>query len=316
MIQISADEINKHLPMDKAIKIVRDVMIRVSDGKAELPLRTVMDIDGTNKLGVMPGALKDPSLYGVKVLSLFPGNPAKGLSSHIGAVLMFDTETGKPAAFLDADAITAIRTAAATAAATNALARKDASSLTIIGTGEQAETHLKAINEVRALRSVTFVGRSKEKAEKLIRHLEGDYPDIRFSASDHTQSAVADADIVCTVTSSATIVLQGSWIKPGTHVNAVGASVPVMQEIDEELVLKSRLYVDYKPSALAQAKEIITALETGAMNESHILGEIGSLYKGGLAGRDSDEEITLYRSLGIAAQDLTCADFVMKSVQS
>jgi len=315
MIQIGADEINTHLPMDKAIEIVRDVMIRVSEGKAELPLRTVMDIDGTNKLGVMPGALKDPSLYGVKVLSLFPGNPAKGLSSHIGAVLMFDMETGKPAAFLDADAITAIRTAAATAAATDALARKDATSLTIIGTGEQAETHLQAINEVRDLKTVTFVGRSTEKAEKLIRHVEENYPHIQFKASEDAESAVTDADIVCTVTSSATVILNGSWINPGTHVNAVGASVPVMQEIDEEMVLKSRLYVDYKPSALAQAKEIITALETGAMSEDHILGEIGDLYKGDLPGREKDEEITLYRSLGIAAQDLACADFVMKAVQ-
>ncbi len=315
MIQISADLVHKHLSMREAIDIVRKTMTQVSDGKAELPLRMVMDIDGTNKLGIMPGALREPTLYGVKVLSLFPGNPAKGLSSHIGAMILFDAETGKPTAFLDADALTAIRTAAASAAATDVLARKDASSLAVIGTGEQAETHIEAISLVRDIKTIHIAGRTQERASQFIDHIKTKYPDMTFIAATNAEEAAGKADIICTVTSSASVVLEGDWVKSGTHVNAVGASVPVMQEIDETLVLKSDLYVDYKPSALAQARDIMSALESGAMTEDHILGEIGDVFAGSIRSRRSDDTITLYRSLGIAAQDLACAEAVFKKTK-
>ncbi len=312
MIEVSAEEIYRRLPMTEAIDIVRETMKLVSAGKAELPLRSIMDIDGTNKLGIMPGVLRDPTLYGVKILSLFPGNPAKGLSSHIGAVILFDSETGKPAAFLDADALTAIRTAAASAAATDALARENASTLAIIGTGEQAGTHIQALHQVRTLSDIRIIGRTQEKAEKFVAQIQTQYPNARFSATTDTATAVVDADIVCTVTSSSSVILKGDWISPGTHVNAVGASVPSMQEIDQDLIFKSELFVDYKPSALAQARDIMTALETGAIQESHILGEIGDVYSREIQGRRSPHSITLYRSLGVAAQDLSCANYVFK----
>ncbi|AAV97046.1 ornithine cyclodeaminase family protein [Ruegeria pomeroyi] len=311
---ISAEEIRQHLPMRDAIEVVEKTMIQVSQGKANLPLRTVMDINGTNRLGVMPGALSDPTLYGIKVLSLFPGNPAKGLSSHTGTVLLFDAETGQPRAALDADAITAIRTAAATAVATRALARSDAQVLALIGTGEQAESHIEALTLVREIAEIRVAGRNPERAAAFVRRMADHYPGITFTAATDVEQAVSGADIVCTLTSSPSVVLHGDWIGPGTHVNAVGASIPSMQEIDETLLLKSELFVDYRPSAFAQAREIISALETGAMSEAHVRGEIGEVLSGKIPGRSGTDAITLYRSLGIAAQDLACADHVCRTI--
>ena len=312
---VSASDVRRLLPMVKAIEVVEQTMIRVAEGKANLPLRTVMDIDGTNKLGVMPGVLRDPTLYGVKVLSLFPGNPAKGLSSHIGVVILFDAATGEPVVSMNADAITAIRTAAASAAATRALSRPDAQSLAIIGTGEQAETHIEAISSVRNITELRIAGRTLDRSSAFVAKIGRHYPNLTCRPCSSIKEAVTGAHIVCTVTSSSEVILQGGWLDAGCHVNAVGASVPSMQEIDVGLVLASDLYVDYKPSALAQARDIMTAISSGQMNEAHIRGEIGDVYRGHAPGRSGPEAITLYRSLGVAAQDLACADIVWKAAQ-
>ncbi|MBZ0130092.1 MAG: ornithine cyclodeaminase family protein [Rhodobacteraceae bacterium] len=308
MIVIGAGEVRALLSMRDAIEIVEAAMIAVADGKANMPLRNVMEVGGVNRLGIMPGALSgDAPTYGVKLISLFPGNPARGLSSHIGAMVMFDPETGAPAAVIDADALTAIRTAAASAAATRALAREDARVLALIGTGEQAEAHLAAIPLVRDIAEVRVTGRTPDRAAAFCDRMRADYPHLPLHPAASVAEAVRGADIVCTLTASPEVVLLGRNITPGTHVNAVGASIPTMQEIDAELVLKSRLFVDYLASALAQAREIMDALASGAMADGHILGEIGALYAGRIKGRLAAGDITLYRSLGVAAQDLACA---------
>lgn len=307
MIVLNGDDVRKHLPMATAIELIDQVMVAVSDGKAHLPLRTAMDIDGVNKLGMMPGVLSEPPVYGVKLISLFPGNPSKGLSSHIGAMVLFDPDTGAPWAMVDADALTAIRTAAASAVATRALSRTDAQVLALVGTGEQAHTHLAAICAVRDIRQVRVAGRTPNRAADFIDSVAVQYPDIGFHAAADAQDALCGADIVCTLTSSTTPVIRRDWIAAGTHVNAVGASVPSIQEIDTELVIASRLFTDYRPSALAQARDIIAAIDSGAIDADHILGEIGEVLAGRVQGRRSDADITLYRSLGIAAQDLICA---------
>jgi len=311
MISVSAEELRQLLPMREAIETVQQAMIGVAQGKANMPLRSVMEIDGTNRLGVMPGALRDPDVYGVKLISLFPGNPAKGLSSHIGSMVIFDNDTGAVAAILDADALTAIRTAAASAAATRALARGDAANLAIIGTGEQAESHIEAMLCVRDITSVCIAGRTQGKAQAFVDRVASRFPGLTFTAAKDARDSVEGADIICTVTSSAEVVLQGDWVGPGTHVNAVGASIPSMQEIDQDLLLKSELFVDYRPSALAQAREIMGAIAAGEMTESHIRADIGQLYAGDVAGRSGAGAITLYRSLGVAAQDLACAQKVL-----
>ncbi len=312
MIVASAHDVRQLLPMSKAIELVGHAMIAVSAGKANLPLRSAMDIDGVNKLGIMPGVLE--GLYGVKLISLFPGNPAKGLSSHIGAMVLFDAKTGAPRAMVDADALTAIRTAAASAVATKALSRKGAKTLAIIGTGEQAHSHIEAIGLVREIETVRIAGRTLERAAKFVTEAQAAYPKHHFVACETAKDAASEADIICTVTSSATPVLKGAWVAPGTHINAVGASVPSMQEIDQAALLQARLFTDYRPSALNQAREIISALESGAMTQADILGEIGEVLAGKVIGRQEPEDITLYRSLGIAAQDLTCADYVSQQL--
>lgn len=312
MIILSAKEVTDLLPMDQAILITRKAMIGVSRGEANLPLRTAIDVGGPNKLGIMPGVLNDGGTYGVKLLSLFPGNPENGLSSHIGAMLVFDPKTGVPAAIMSADAITAIRTAAASGAATDALARKDAHSLAIVGTGEQAESHIAAMCAVRQIERVTVVGSNLAKAENFVEQLSGIYPNLSFSAADNVQNSVKAVDIICTTTSTKTPILFGDWLAPGTHVNAVGASMPIFQEIDQSVLKAAQIFVDYLPSAFAQALEIIDALELGVIQKADILAEIGEVFAGDHPGRTSDKDITLYRSLGVASQDLAAAEFVMK----
>jgi ornithine cyclodeaminase/alanine dehydrogenase-like protein (mu-crystallin family) len=312
MLVLSGKNVLELLSMENAIQIITSIMVKVSKGNCILPLRNAVDLGTSNKLGLMPGALSSGGTYGVKVLSLFPENPSKGLSSHLGLIILFDPLTGIPTAAINADAITAIRTAAATAAATNVLSRIDSTCLTLIGTGEQAVAHLKSISLVRNISKVEVAGRSFNKSKDFISKNQSEFPQIEFTGHNDIESAVKNSDIICTMTSSKNVVLRGKFIKKGTHVNAIGASLPIFQEIDSELVLKSKLFVDYIPSALAQAKEIIDGINSRSFTKKHIVGEIGQVFSGSIMGRTTPEEITLYRSLGVSAQDLTCAEFVLK----
>ena len=309
---LSAQNVFDLITQNDAINIVEKTMISVSKRIPLLPLRNVMDLGQERKLGIMPGALGSGKTYGIKVLSLFPENPAKGLSSHIGLMLLFDAKTGIPTAAINADALTAVRTAAATAVATKHLAIKDATAMTIIGSGEQAEFHIKSIPLVRPIKNINVVGTTKYKAERLIGKMAKMYPSIFFEAHDRADEIVNNSEIICTVTSSKDPVIFGDWIQKGTHINAVGASIPIFQEIDETILLKSKIFVDYKPSVFAQAKEIIEAIKAKTINETYIKAEIGEVIEGVKAGRESQDEITLYRSMGLAAQDLACAEFILE----
>lgn len=311
MIVLSEEDVAALLPMREAIEVVARAMVAVSAGRATLPLRSVMDVGGANKMGMMPGAMTDPACYGIKLVSLFPGNPAAGYSSHQGAIVLFESEHGSPVAMMNAGLLTAVRTAAASAVATKALARAGSSILAIIGTGEQAEHHLDAMTAVRDIAEIRVVGRRSERADAFVEHARARFPGISFAAGTDVTAAVDGADIVCTVTTAAEPILFAEWIAPGTHLNVVGASIPSRREIDEALVAKSALYVDYRPSTLAQAGEVIGAIENGLITRDHIRAEIGEVLAGSQPGRTSDPEITLYRSLGIAAQDLACAQYCL-----
>lgn len=315
MIILSKDEVAKLLPMRTAIDLVRKAMIETSEGRATLPLRHIMPLSEANKLGIMPGAMDDPDCFGVKLISLYPNNPASGRSSHLGLMVLFEKEFGTPIAIMDAGIITAIRTAAASAVATRVLSTDNAQVLTVIGTGEQAEFHVQSMLAVRDIGEIRIVGRNVARATKFVDRIKDTY-DLTIKAGANVQDAVDGVDIVCTVTSAHETVLRGDWVQAGTHVNAVGASVPSMREIDENLLVKSALFVDYRPSAFAQAGDIIAALESGAITKSHIIGEIGEVLSSKVRGRGNVEEITLYRSLGIAAQDLICAHHVMTQAKA
>lgn len=310
---ISNADVAKLLPMDKALAVVEQALCAVSSRQTEMLLRHVIPVGGRNMMGVMSGAMLDPASYGVKLVSLFPDNPAKGLSGHRGAIVLFEAETGGAVAMMDAGLLTAIRTAAASGVATRALARPDVKRLVIIGTGEQAEHHITAMLSVRCFSHVQIIGRRLERAKLLAEAAAARYPEIEFTFGTDAQSAVGQADVVCTLTNSAVPVLQGAWLHKGQHLNIVGASIPSKREVDDEVIRRSKLWVDYRPSALAQAGELVDMIGAGQFDPQSIQGEIGEVLQGSGPARQSDADITAYRSLGVIAQDLAAARFVWQT---
>jgi ornithine cyclodeaminase/alanine dehydrogenase-like protein (mu-crystallin family) len=307
VLVISGADVNALLSMSQCIELVDRAMRTVSRGGAQLPLRIGAPIPGGSLIATMPGYLAEPASAGAKVIDVCPANAARGLSSHTGVVVLFDPVRNVPIAIVDAASITAFRTAAASAVATRALARSDASVLAIIGTGEQAATHVRAVAQIRKLREVRVWGRTPARAAAFADSARADLA-IPVSIATTIEAAVRGADIVCTTTSAREPILEGAWIGPGTHVNLVGASSAQAREADAALVLKSRFFVDFRGSALAQAGELLNALGTKAAE--HIRAEIGEVLNGTAPGRRDDQEVTVYKSLGIAAQDLATAHFV------
>ncbi len=312
MIILSTEDVAKLLPIGEAIEIVSAAMVEVAEGNTTLPLRSIIPVGDGNFMGMMPGVMQEPACYGIKLVSLFPNNPKFGFSSHQGAMVMFEAKHGAVIAMMNSDLLTAIRTSAASGVATRSLAREDSTKLTIIGTGEEAQHHLDAMIEVRPISNVVIAGRSLENAERLAEKSRQKYGQIIFSTTTGIKQAVSDTDIICTVTAADEPLLFGEWIKPGTHLNVVGSSIPSKREIDTELVVRSKLFVDYRVSTMAQAGEVILAIEEKKITANHILAEIGEVIAGSAPGRQSNEDITLYRSLGVAAQDLATAYYVVE----
>lgn len=313
VLVISGAEVRRLLPMEDCIPIVESAMREVSRGGAQLPLRIGCVPPGThNILAVMPGYLDEPPSIGAKVIAVYPQNVQRGLSSHMGVVVLFEPREGLPLAIIDAASITALRTAAATAVATKVLASESAADLAIIGTGEQAAAHLHAISLIRKLRSIRVWGRSKEKAYAFAdRQSRPGLPNIEVYAT--IRDALLGADMVCTTTGSREPIVEGAWIAQGAHVNLIGASSAAAREVDDALVLRSSFFVDYRGSALAQAGELLNAMGPNAAK--HIRGEIGEVLNGSVPGRTDEFEVTVYKSLGIAAQDLAAAHAIYQRAQ-
>ncbi len=308
---ISGADLRRILTYPACIDVVRQAMIETSRRNVSLPLRHGMPLpNGRGMFGMMYGYLGQPESFGIKLVSLFPGNVPAGLSSHMGLVILFEAIHGKPVAIMDGSVVTAIRTAAASAVATDALARRDATTLAILGTGEQAESHLHAIPAVRKINKVRVWGRNPDHVSHFIA-THGKDVQAKLEPAESVAAAIADADIVCAVTSSPTPILFGNDVRTGTHVNLVGSSFPDRAEVDTALVVKSRYFIDYRESTLAQAGEFLKARAEGAIDDGHIVGEIGQVLAGNVTGRQTAEEITVYKSLGIAAQDLAAATYVL-----
>jgi len=312
LLIVGGEDVRRGLPMPECIEAVERAMRAVSSGAAVIPLRTIMAMpDGRNFFGVMPGYIEDPRGLGAKILTVYPDNPRRGLSSHIGVVVVFDPETGFPCAVMDAAQITAIRTAAASAVATRALARADAAHLAVLGTGEQAATHIESIAHVRDLRTIRIWGRSSGKAQALADRVRAAVS-APIEVSSSAERAVREADIVCTVTAAREPVLCGEWLKEGSHVNLVGASQISAREADDVLVARARFFVDSRVSARAEAGELHHALEAGLISADHVRGEIGEVLNGTVPGRRTEREVTVYKSLGIAAQDVAATQVILK----
>jgi len=303
------------LPMNACIPLMRDALTLLSDRDVVMPLRTKVGLpDGSGVLGLMPGYLGNPESFGLKVVSVMPKNHGTGYDSHQGVVMLFGVDHGEPLAIIDATAITAIRTAAASAAATDVLANKDAGDLALIGTGAQGRTHLAAMRCVRDIRRVRVWSKTPANAERFARE-EADRFKIDIEAADSAEAAVRDADLICTTTAAREPVVRGEWLSPGAHINAVGACFPAARELDTETVRRARLFTDSRESCLNEAGDFLLARAEAKIGDDHVLGEIGGVFSGKIPGRTSHDDITTYESLGVAIEDLASAHFILEQAR-
>jgi ornithine cyclodeaminase len=309
---LGAAAVRELLDLPSCIMAMRQAFLLVSTQKAVQPIRTTMPIPrGSGLLGLMPGWIASPARAGIKVLSIYPDNFGTQLGTHQGALLLFDPSDGQPVALLDAHALTGIRTAAASAVATDVLARAESSTLALLGYGDQAGAHLAALALVRPLRAVRVWGRNRDRAVAFAAAAAA-ATGLQVTPAASVTEAVQGADLICTLTAAATPILPGSLLAHGCHINAVGACVPTTAELDVEAVARARLFTDYRQSALALSGELRNAIAAGRVTEAHLLGEVGEVLTSMLKGRTHPEDITLFKSLGMAAEDLVAADLVYR----
>lgn len=313
---LRAADVRRLLPMAACIELMERTMIAVAEGRALVPLRSMLALpDERGLMGIMPGYLREPECFGIKLLSLMPKNKPPQYSSHLGVVLLFEAEHGQPIALLDAAAITALRTAAVSGLATRLLARADAGDLAILGGGEQAESHLEAMKSVRCLRRVRIWARDPAKAAAFARQ-QSTRHGIAIETAPTVQAAVAGADLVCTVSAAREPILESAWLSAGVHLNVVGSSTANTAEIDSATVARARMFVDLRESTINEGGDYLKALRAGLITPAHILGEIGEVANGSKTGRCSTADVTLYKSLGIAAQDLATAHYLFEQARA
>ena len=309
---LGRDDIVALLPMTECIEVMAEALATLARGDAILPLRPMISLPASpNIFALMPAYLGAPKAVGVKVLTVFPVNHGTPIDAHQGAVLLFEADHGRLLAVLDATTITAIRTAAVSAVATRLLAREDADSLAILGAGTQGRMHLDAMMAVRPIRRVRVWSRTTEHARALVHHATEHYA-LHAEVAASPAQAIEGASIICATSASPTPVVEGECLSEGAHVNAVGACVPTARELDTRAVVRSRLFVDRRESALAEPGDILEPMKEGAITASHIVAEIGELLltDGPRVGRRDDREITLFKSLGLAIEDLAAAHHV------
>jgi ornithine cyclodeaminase len=307
---INQREVTELLPMGECIDVMAEALKALARGNVILPLRPVMWLpEKVGALGMMPGYMGDVATMGVKVVSVFPGNHGTEYDSHMGTVLLFETAHGQLQAILDASQITATRTAGVTGAATRLLARDDAGDLAILGSGVQARSHLEAMLAVRRIRRIRVWSRNYDHAVQFA-EAESRRHNVGIEPVPTAQEAVSGADIICTTTAAPEPILRGEWIAAGAHINAVGSSVPFSRELDTAAVVKSRLFVDRRESTLNEAGDFLFPKQEGAISDDHILGEVGEVLIGKVVGRQSPQEITLFKSLGLAVEDVAAARHV------
>lgn len=311
---VNHQEVQQWLPMGECMDVMAATLKMLSRGNAVNPLRQAMWLpDETGLIGMMPAFLEDFGVMGIKAISVFPGNHTTDYDSHQGTVMLFETRNGRLLAMMDAGKITAIRTAAVSGVATRLLARQDASHLAILGSGVQAGTHLEAMRIARPISDVRVWSRHFDHAQKFADQASAGQS-LSIGAFETVEEAVDGADIICTVTAATEPILQGDWISPGTHINAVGSSVAFARELDTAAVVKSTLFVDRRESTLNEAGDFLFPKKEGAIDDGHIRGEIGDVLFGQINGRASAEEITLFKSLGLAAEDIAAARFIYQKL--
>jgi ornithine cyclodeaminase len=306
------------LPLRECIGVMERAFRALADGRAVQPLRQVLRLpDGSGALYCMPAFLGDDpqGALAVKLITLFPGNAARGRETHQGIIVLFDARDGSVLAMMDAASVTALRTAAVSALATRLLALPAASVLALLGSGVQASSHLAAMLEVRSIRQVRVWSRTPAHARAFAAAASRRH-DIEVQAVDSPELAVRDAHVVCTVTGAAKPILYGRWVAPGTHINAVGASTAHTRELDTEAVSRARVFVDSRESALAEAGDLLIPMAEGAITAAHIHGDLGDLVTGRVSGRASDGEVTIFESLGLAVEDAAAARYIQEKLNA
>jgi ornithine cyclodeaminase len=307
------------LAMDDLIETMAAALERFSAGQVNQPVRTVIPVAGHDAFfGTMPAYVRGgdtgtgSAALGAKLVTLFGPNAAKGLDTHLASIVLLDPETGALSALLDGRYITEVRTAAVSAVSSRLLARKNAASLAILGSGVQARSHLEALSRVHAVRHVSVWSPNRQHRERFVveaRQRSGSGPAIR--ATDHPGETVVGADVIVLVTSSPAPVLEDGWVKPGAHVISVGACRPTQREMDPDLTSRARLFVDSRAAALVESGDVVMGIAEGRFGPDHIVAELGELAAGAI-GRRSDKEITIFKSLGMAVEDLTAADLALR----
>jgi ornithine cyclodeaminase/alanine dehydrogenase-like protein (mu-crystallin family) len=310
-------EVRELLPMRECIRLMSDALASFARGEVHQPLRTIIRPPGAKGLLGLMSAFRggEQSALGLKAISVFPGNPAVGLDAHQGAVILFSVDTGELLALINASAITALRTAAVSAVATNLLAREDAAELTVIGAGVQARTHVPALSCIRTLKRARIVSRDPKHSRLCAEELQTHFS-FPIESIDGTPEALANTDIVVTATSSHDPVLKREWLPAGVHINAIGTHSPSSREIDTQTMSTARIFVDSRESALNESGDYLLAAAEGAINRESIVAEIGELLLSNEPARKSATEITLFKSLGLAIEDIVCADFLYKAAQT
>jgi ornithine cyclodeaminase/alanine dehydrogenase-like protein (mu-crystallin family) len=314
--QLDSTDVRRLLPMAECIDVMADAFSALGRGDAVLPLRTVVQQrDGAGALYVMPALLLDPHAMAVKLITIVRDNQRRGLPTHQGVIIVFDTETGSPAALLDAESVTAIRTAAVSALATRLAARADTGTLALIGSGVQAASHLEAMLCVCDLRHVRVYSPHREHRESFAERQSAIHG-IHVEPVESARAAVDGADLICTLTASATPVIEGSWIAPGAHINAIGASSAATREVDTGTVRLARIFVDSREAALAEAGDLLIPLGEGAIDGTAIIAELADLVLHRATVRQTETDITLFKSVGLAIEDAAAATRILMNSAS
>ena len=309
-------EVEQLLPMRECIAVMEEALSALAHGEMHQPLRMVVHPPSAAGVMAMMPAYRSGagSVFGLKAICVFPRNAEQGKDAHQGGVLLFSGETGEPLAMMNASAITAIRTAAVSAVATRVLAREDACELAIIGAGVQARSHLSALSCVRQIRRARVASRSFDHAQKLVAEAQQQFA-FPISAVEDVRAAVTDADLIVTVTTSREPVLQRDWIALGAHINAIGTYSPRAREVDTATMVAAKIFVDRRESAVNEAGDYLIAADEGAIGPDHIRAELGEVLIGVAPGRTTSDEITLFKSLGLAIEDLAAAAYLYQKAQ-
>ncbi|MCX7681086.1 MAG: hypothetical protein N2508_03820 [Anaerolineae bacterium] len=312
---LSGDDVRRALPMRQAIEVMKAAFIQLSTSQAEMPVRVALRVPKHSGLTLfMPAYLGADDRMAIKIVSVFHDNPARGLPLIHALVVVIDAETGAPAAVMDGTYLTALRTGAASGAATDLLARQDAQSVAIFGAGVQGRTQLEAVCAVRSIRQAWVYDVVPERAVAYAAEMSAKLA-LPVNVAGSPAEAARQADIICTATTSSSPVFEDADLRPGTHINAVGAYTPQMQELPTRTVQRARVIVDHRPSSLAEAGDLLIPLGQGVISESHLWAELGEVAAGIKAGRVSPEEVTVFKSVGVAVQDVAAAGAVLEAAR-